>query len=87
MFVGVQTPQYISHDYPAYGLRETDGYSNTTHITCKFIRTLLPYSDTLDGNNVKSQDRVEREKFVNLKEPHYMYPIYADQDLITSQGI
>ncbi|CAF4326930.1 unnamed protein product, partial [Adineta steineri] len=32
MFVGVQTPQYVLRGRPAYGLQDTDGYSNATHI-------------------------------------------------------
>jgi hypothetical protein len=87
MFVGVQTPQYISRDRPSYGLRETEGDANATHIMCKFVRTLLPYTDTLVENDGRSRDGTERNKFVSLKEPHYMYPIYADQDLLTSQGM
>jgi len=87
MYVGVQTPQYISRDRPSYGLNDTDGYSNSTHIICKFARTLLPYTDTLVDNDGKNRDGIDRKKFINLKEPHYMYPIYADQDLMTSQGI
>jgi hypothetical protein len=81
MFVGGQAPQYISRDRPSYGLRDTDGFSNGTHIICKFIRALSPQTDPL-----LERDGSERNKFVNLKEPHYMYPIYADQDLTTSQG-
>jgi hypothetical protein len=87
MFVGVQTPQYISRDRPTYGLTDTDGDSNATHITCSFKRTLLPYTDTLEENDGKNQDGIDRNKFVNLKNPHYMYPIYADQDIMTPQGI
>ncbi len=87
MYVGVQTPQYISRDRPSYGLNATDGYSNSTHIICKFARTLLPYTDTLVDNDGKNRDGIDRKKFINLKEPHYMYPIYADQDLMTPQGI
>jgi len=86
MFVGVQTPQYIARDRPGYGLRDTDGYSNETHIICKFTRTLSPYTDTLVDNDGKNRDGIDRSKFVDLKQPHYMYPIYADQDLVTSQG-
>ena len=79
MFVSVQTPQYIARNRPSYGLRDTDGYSNATHIICKFERTLSPYTDELDG--------IDANKFVNLKEPHYIYPIYANQDLMSSQGM
>lgn len=86
MFVGVQTPQYISRDRPSYGLRDTDGYSNSTHIFCKFTRTLSPDADTALENSGKNRD-TERSKLVNLKEPHFMYPVYADQDLVTSQGM
>jgi hypothetical protein len=85
MFVGVQTPQYISRERPAYGLRDTDGHSNGSHIICKFVRTLSPQSDTL-GDDGSKGDGVDQNKLVNLKEPHYMYPIYADQDLTTPQG-
>jgi hypothetical protein len=83
MFVGVQTPQYISRERPSYGLKNKNGYSNATHITCSFVRTLLPYNDTAGDN----RDGIDRNQFVNLKEPHYMYPIYADQDVMTPQGI
>jgi hypothetical protein len=82
MFVGVQTPQYIVRERPSYGLREGDGNSNATHIMCTFVRTLSPYTDTVVEN-----DGVERRKFVDLKQPHYMYPIYSDQDLMTPQGM
>ena len=86
MFVNVQTPQYISRDRPSYGLSDTDGYSNATHIICKFVRTLAPYTDTFE-NNEKNRDGADKNKYVNLKEPHYMYPVYADQDLMTPQGL
>ena len=85
-FVGLHTAQYIARDRPAYGLRDTEGYSNETHIACKFTRTLSPYSDAFGAPGGKSGDGIERNKFVDLKQPHYMYPIYADQDLLTSQG-
>lgn len=81
MFVGVQTPQYIYRDRPAYGLRDTDGYSNATHIICKFTRRL-----SANGDRFSERDGVERGKLVDLKQPHYMYPIFSDQDLMTSQG-
>jgi hypothetical protein len=86
MFVGVQTPQYISRGRPSYGLRETDGYSNATHIICKFVRKLSPHSDTSGDTDGKNRDGVDREKFIDLRKPHYMYPVYANQDLMTSQG-
>ncbi|CAF1353048.1 unnamed protein product [Rotaria sp. Silwood1] len=86
MFVSVQTPQYIARDRPSYGLRDTDGYSNATHIICKFVRSLSPHTDTLLEHGGQNRDGVDRNKFVNLKEPHYMYPIYANQDLITPLG-
>ena len=86
MFVGVQTPQYILRDRPSYGLRDTDGYSNGTHIICKFVRSLAPHTDAVLDSEGRARDGVDRKKFVNLKDPHYMYPIYADQDLVTSQG-
>ena len=54
---------------------------------CKFVRTLLPYTDTLGDNDGRNDDGVDKNKFVNLKEPHYMYPIFNDQDLTTSSGI
>lgn len=81
MFIGGQSPQYISRDRPSFGLRDTDGYSNGTHIICKFTRTLVPQIDSLSD-----RDQTDRKKFVNLKEPHYMYPIFSDQDLMTPQG-
>ena len=87
MFVGGQAPQYIVRDRPSYGLRNTDGYSNATHIVCDFVRTLSPQTDTLVESDGKTRPTVDRKKFVNLKEPHYMYPIYSDQDLVTSQGM
>ncbi|CAF3371041.1 unnamed protein product [Rotaria socialis] len=88
MFVSVQTPQYISSDRPSYGLRDTDGYANASHIICKFIRTLSLDADTPVDNSGKNRDGANnRNKIVNLKEPHYMYPVYADQDLVTSKGM
>ena len=86
MFVGVQTPQYIQRERPAYGLRDTDGYSNGTHISCKFTRKLSPYADASVEHDGKAPDGVDKDKFFNLKEPHYMYPIYTNHDLVTSQG-
>jgi hypothetical protein len=86
MFVGVQTPQYILRERPSYGLQEADGYSDSTHIICKFTRKLSPYTDTLD-NDGRNRDGVDRNKFIDLKQPHYIYPIYSDQDLMTSQGM
>lgn len=87
MFVGVQTPQYISRNRPSYGLRDTDGYSNATHIICSFVRKLSPHTNAPLDSDGKNRDGIDKNKFVNLKEPHFMYPIYADQDLITPQGI
>ena len=81
MFIGGQTPQYILRERPSYGLLDTDGYSNATHISCTFVRKLS--SPNIDKEREGS---VDRQKFVNLKEPHFMYPIYADQDLQTPQG-
>jgi len=77
MFVGIQTPQYILRERPSYGLRDADGYSNSTHIICKFVRKLSPNTD----------DGIDKNKVVDLKQPHYMYPIYSDSDLMTSQGM
>ncbi len=85
MYVGVQTPQYIVRERPSYGLRDADGYSNGTHIICKFVRKLSPHSDTVDSDG-RNRDGIDRNKFVDLKRPHYMYPIYSDQDLMTPQG-
>lgn len=82
MFIGGQSPQYIYRDRPSFGLRDTDGHSNGTHIICSFVRTLVPQADS-----VADRDQADRKKFVNLKEPHFMYPIYADQDLMTPQGM
>ena len=82
MFIGGQSPQYIYRDRPSFGLRDTDGHSNGTHIICSFVRTLVPQADS-----VADRDQADRKKFVNLKEPHFTYPIYADQDLMTPQGI
>jgi len=87
MFVGVQTPQYILRGRPAYGLQEVDGYSNATHIICKFTRQLSPHTDAFVENEGRNRDGADRDKFVDLKKPHYMYPIYSDQDLMTSQGM
>jgi hypothetical protein len=87
MHVVAQTPQYISRNRPSYGLKNTEEYANETHIICKFVRTLSPYTDTLAETGGKNQDDIDRTKFVNLKEPHYMYPIYSEQDLLTPQGI
>jgi hypothetical protein len=87
MHVAVQTPQYISRNRPSYGLQDTDGYSNGTHIICKFVRTSSPFTDPLVENDGRNLDGIDRSKFVNLKEPHYMYPIYSNQDLMTPQGI
>jgi hypothetical protein len=87
MFVGVQTPQYISRNRPSYGLRNTDGYSNATHIVCKFDRKLSPHSDIPLENDGKNRDGIDKNKFVNLKEPHFMYPVYIDQDFDTPQGM
>jgi hypothetical protein len=87
MFVGVQTPQYISRGRPSYGLREADGYSNATHIICKFERKLSPYPDGAGETDGRNRDGVERDKFIDLKQPHYMYPIYSNQDLMTTQGM
>ena len=86
MFVGVQTPQYIFHGRPSYGLEKPDGYSNATHIICKFVRKLSPHTDTSVGNDGQNRDGVYWDKFVDLKQPHYMYPIYSNQDLMTTQG-
>jgi hypothetical protein len=87
MFVGVQTPQYILRERPSYGLRDAEGYSNGTHIICKFIRRLSPNIDTSVDHDGRQRDGIERGKLVDLKQPHYMYPIYSDQDLMTAQGI
>lgn len=87
MFVGVQTPQYILRGRPAYGLRDTDGYSNATHIICKFTRKLSINGDNAAENDGRNRDRIDRDKVVDLKRPHYIYPIYADQDLMTPHGM
>lgn len=87
MFVGVQTPQYIVRERPSYGLRDTDGYANATHIICHFARKLSPHTDTLVENDGRNRDGVDRTKFVDLRQAHYMYPIYSDQDLMTPQGM
>ncbi|CAF1094588.1 unnamed protein product [Adineta steineri] len=87
MFVGVQTPQYVLRGRPAYGLQDTDGYSNATHIICKFTRKLSPFTDTSVDNDGRPTDGVDRDKFVDLKKPHYMYPIYSNEDLMTAQGM
>ncbi|CAF1083425.1 unnamed protein product [Adineta steineri] len=87
MFVGVQTPQNILRDRPLYGLQDTDGYSNGSHIVCKFDRKLSPHTPEVLENDGKNPDGVDNNKFVNLKEPHYMYPIYTNEDLLTSQGM
>ncbi len=87
MFVGVQTPQYIARERPSYGLRDTDGYSNGTHIICQFTRKLSPSSDGLVENDGRNRDGVDRGKFVDLRQAHYMYPIYSNQDLLTLQGM
>lgn len=81
MLVSLQTPQYIYRERPSYGLRDTDGYSNGTHIICKFTRRL---SNSVDSSS--ERDGTDRGKIVDLKQPHYMYPIFSDQDLMTNQG-
>lgn len=81
MFVGGQTPQNIVRDRPLYGLYDADAYSNATHIVCKFTRSLSANTDERDSESASN-----RQKVVNLKEPHFMYPIYSDQDLMTPQG-
>lgn len=86
MFVGVQTPQYIVRERPSYGLRETDGYSNATHISCKFIRRLSPHADAFGGQDARQRDGNERGRIVDLRQSHYMYPIYSNDELRTSQG-
>lgn len=83
MFVGVQTPQYIVRERPTYGLRDVDGYSNATHISCKFIRTLSAPTDAFGESDGQNRDR---EKFVDLKQPHFIYPIYSNDELKTSTG-
>ncbi|CAF3555241.1 unnamed protein product [Rotaria socialis] len=87
MFVGVQTPQYVFRGRPSYGLREADSYSNATHIICKFSRSLSPHTENSGENDGRSRDRIDREKFVDLKKPHFMYPIYSDEGLMTAQGM
>ena len=87
MFVSVQTPQYIVRERPSYGLREADGHSNATHISCKFIRRLSPHTDNLGEQDGRQRDGNDRGKIVDLRRSHYMYPIYSDQDLRTSQGM
>lgn len=86
-YVGGQAPQYISRDRPSYGIRNTFGYANSTHIVCKFERTLTTQSENVGENDGKARDGVDRNKLVNLKQPHYMYPVYIDQDLLTPQGM
>lgn len=86
MFVNVQTPQYIARDRPSYGLRDTDAYHNGTHIVCSFVRKLAPHTDGLVEDGGRNRDGSDRNKFIDLREPHYMYPIYANQELMTSQG-
>lgn len=81
MHVNVQTPQYIQRERPSYGLREAEGYSNGTHIICQFTRKL---SSQVDSS--VEREGVDRNKFVDLKKPHYIYPIYSNEDLMTSQG-
>ena len=86
MFVGVQTPQYIVRERPSYGLRETDGYSNTTHIICKFVRSVSANAEAPVEQDGQHRHSVNRGKLVDLKRPHHLYPIYSDQDLMTPQG-
>lgn len=81
MYVGVQTPQYIQRERPSYGLRDAEGYSNGTHIICQFTRKL---SSNVDS--IIEREGVEKGKFVDLKQPHYIYPIYSNEDLMTLQG-
>lgn len=86
MFVSVQTPQYIVRNQPLYGLRDADGYSNATHIICKFVRA-LSNTDAPSDTSGKNRDDVDKNKIMNLKEPRFMYPIYSDEPLVTaSQG-
>ena len=87
MFVGVQTPKYIFRERPSYGLLNEDGYSNATHIICKFVRKLSPHADSSIENDEQNRGRIDQDKLVDLEKPHYMYPIYSNQDLVASQGI
>ena len=87
MFVAVQTAQYILRGRPAYGLQDVDGSSNATHIFCKFTRTLSPYAESFVENDGRARDGVDRDKLVDLKQPHYLYPIYSNEDLMTTQGL
>ena len=86
MFVGIQTPQYILRNRPSYGLYNTDGYSNGTHIICKFSRRLSPTTEALIDHDGRHREGIDRNKLVDLNQAHYMYPIYFDQDLMTLQG-
>ncbi|CAF0914470.1 unnamed protein product [Adineta ricciae] len=87
MFVAVQTAQYILRGRPAYGLQDVDGSSNATHIFCKFTRTLSPYTESFAENDGRVRDGVDRDKLVDLKQAHYLYPIYSNEDLMTAQGM
>lgn len=86
MFVGVQTPQYILRTRPSFGLLDTDGYSNATHIICKFTRRLSSSAESTIDQETRNLEGVDRSKWVDLSQAHYMYPIFSDKDLMTSQG-
>ncbi|CAF0784716.1 unnamed protein product [Didymodactylos carnosus] len=90
MFLSVQTPQLIEKDYSVYGLEDPDAYANETHINCEFTRSMAPYgyiapSQTADqqqrdkDKDNREKDTRLRSKIVDLREPHYVYPIYGDQ--------
>lgn len=81
-YTDVQTARYIQRERPSYGLREAEGYSNGTHIICQFTRKLSSHVDSS-----VEREGVDRDKFVDLKQPHYIYPIYSNEDLMTPQGM
>ncbi|CAF0897527.1 unnamed protein product [Rotaria sordida] len=87
MFVSVQSPQYVFRGRPSYGLRDAEGYSNGPHIICKFEKSLAAYTDDLVEDDERNRGRIDRERLVDLRQPHYIYPIYSDEDLVTAQGM
>ncbi|CAF4729236.1 unnamed protein product [Rotaria sp. Silwood1] len=87
MFVSVQNPQYVFRGRPSYGLRDAEGYSNGSHIICKFEKDLSPHTDDLVENDGRNQGRIDQDKLVDLRQPHYMYPIFSEADLSTPQGM
>ncbi|CAF2996447.1 unnamed protein product [Rotaria sp. Silwood2] len=87
MFVSVQNPQYVFRGRPSYGLQDAEGYSNGSHIFCKFEKGLSPHTDDLVEDDGRNRGRIDQDKLVDLRKEHYMYPIFSDGDLSTPQGM